>query len=74
MKKSAEKSYIFTTLLVDYLVKQGVAFREAHEIIGRLIGYCIENGTMLIDLNNAELKGFSQLLDQSIINAIFVRF
>ena len=47
------------TDLADFLVRQGVPFRSAHEISGKLVQYCIENGKTFADLTLDELSLFS---------------
>ncbi|HJT24764.1 MAG TPA: argininosuccinate lyase, partial [bacterium] len=47
--------------LADVLVKVGVPFRLAHEVVGRVVHYCLEKGKRLQDLTDAELDKFSDL-------------
>jgi argininosuccinate lyase len=47
------------TDLADNLVRQGVPFRSAHEIVGKIVGYCVEHGKTLDELTGEELKTFS---------------
>jgi argininosuccinate lyase len=54
MKQAVQNSYMHATRLVDELVKQGTPFREAHEIIGNLVGYCIENQRYFHELSTSE--------------------
>ncbi len=57
--KKVEGSFIQATDIADYLVKKGESFRNSHNIVGRLVGYCIANGKDLKDVSIEELKGFS---------------
>ena len=41
MKKSAAGGFTNATDVADYLVKKGIAFRIAHEIVGEIVLYCI---------------------------------
>ena len=54
MQKSVTNSYMHATRIVDDLVKLGIAFREAHEIVGNLVGYCIENRKYFHQLQKSE--------------------
>jgi argininosuccinate lyase len=59
MKKALKKSYVLATDVADYLVAKGVAFREAHEIVGKLVCYAAEEGKSFEDLTLAEWQQFS---------------
>ncbi|MEA3485260.1 MAG: argininosuccinate lyase, partial [Candidatus Aerophobetes bacterium] len=50
MKKEAEKGFFAATDLANYLVKKGVPFREAHEIIGKIVKYCEQKNKSFHDL------------------------
>jgi len=50
MYKAAQKGFINATDLADYLTKKGVPFRTAYKITGQLVGYCVQNNTVLEDL------------------------
>jgi len=61
MKEAAESDLtLLATDLADVLVKQGVPFRESHEIIGSVVRYCLEMGKRLQDLSDRELGVFSK--------------
>jgi argininosuccinate lyase len=47
------------TDLADYLVRQGMPFREAHSVVGQIVRWCEENGKTLEALDAATLRGFS---------------
>ncbi len=70
MLKGAKGGFTNATDAADYLVKKGLPFREAHAVIGRMVYYCIENDKALDDLSIAELKQFSDLIDDDIYDAI----
>ena len=44
------------TDLADYLVRKGLPFREAHAVVGKLVGKCVAQGRRLVDLTVAELQ------------------
>ncbi|GLI19788.1 argininosuccinate lyase [Tepidanaerobacter syntrophicus] len=70
MLKAAYGGFTNATDAADYLVKKGMPFRQAHEIIGRLVVYCIENGKDLSTISIEEYKQFSDLFDEDIKGAI----
>jgi argininosuccinate lyase len=51
--------YATATDLADYLVRKGVAFRDAHEIVGKSVRFAIESGRDLAELKLEELRRFS---------------
>lgn len=70
MEESAKKGFTNATDAADYLVKRGVAFRDAHGIIGSLVLYCIDKDKAIDDLTIDELKGFSDVFEDDIYEAI----
>lgn len=66
MYESASKGYSTATDIAEYLVKKGVPFRQAHEITGRLVLYCLKNRRELKELDIKEFKNFSDLFDSDI--------
>lgn len=58
------------TDMADYLVKKGLPFRQAHEVVGRSVRYCIENNKWLADLTLEEFRQFSPLFEADILEAI----
>ena len=59
MEKSAAMGFTNATDAADYLVSKGVAFRDAHSIIGKLVLYCIDKNCSIDDLMIEELKEIS---------------
>ncbi|MFH0703233.1 MAG: argininosuccinate lyase [bacterium] len=70
MYEASKKGFINATDAADYLVKKGLPFRDAHEIIGKLVLYCINNETDLEKMSLEEYKNFSPVFDESIYKAI----
>ncbi|MBQ1682215.1 MAG: argininosuccinate lyase [Agathobacter sp.] len=70
MRKSANNGFTNATDAADYLVKHGVAFRDAHGIVGRLVLYCIEKNCAIDDLSMEELKQISPVFENDIYDAI----
>ncbi len=60
------------TDMADYLVKKGLPFRQAHEVVGRAVRYCIDEGKVLTGLTLAEFQDFSPLFEADILNAITI--
>ncbi len=59
MAAAAQQGFSTATDLADYLVRKGVAFRDAHEIVGRAVRFGIEHHKDLAEMRLAELQGFS---------------
>ena len=59
MKRALRQGFLEATDLADYLVSRGVAFREAHEIVGRVVRRCLELQVTLPDLPLEEYQKFS---------------
>lgn len=70
MYESASKGYSTATDIAEYLVKKGVPFRQAHEITGRLVLYCLKKGKDLNELDINEFKDFSDLFDSDIYSLL----
>ena len=63
MYAAAKQGFSTATDLADYLVRKGVAFRDAHEIVGKAVAYGIETGQDLGDMQLDELQRFSAIID-----------
>jgi argininosuccinate lyase len=72
LSRAAESGYLLATELADYLVIKGVPFREAHEIIGRLVRMCLEAHRGLRDLTLADLRRFSDRFDKDALDVLTV--
>lgn len=70
MRAAAAGGFTNATDLADYLVKKGLPFREAHEVSGKLVKLCISRGQALEDLQLAELREYSKLIEADIFEAI----
>lgn len=70
MKSSAMNGFTNATDAADYLVKNGVPFRDAHGIIGRLVLYCIDNNKAIDELTLDEFKEISPVFNDDIYDAI----
>lgn len=70
MKNACKDGFINATDLADYLVKKGVAFRDAHKITGELVYFCIENNKVLEELTIEEMQKFSQAFQDDVYEYI----
>lgn len=73
MLQAAKGGFTNATDAADWLVKQGVPFRDAHSIIGHLVLYCIEHNTNLDDLSLEEYQAISPVFNESVYDAISVK-
>ena len=70
MRAAAAAHYATATDLADYLVKKGLAFRDAHEVVGRTVRYALDRGKELDQLSLDELRAVSPLVDEGARAAI----
>jgi argininosuccinate lyase len=63
MAAAASDSFLLATEIADELVTKGMPFREAHEVVGRLVRFCLDSKRPLTSLSVEECRGFSPLLD-----------
>jgi len=64
--RAAEEGYILATDVADYLAGKGVPFREAHNIVGKLVQYATEKGKSFRELSISEYKNLSPLFDEGV--------
>ena len=70
MALSAKGGFTNATDAADYLVGHGVAFRDAHGIIGQMVLYCMEHKISLDDMSIEEFHQFSDAFEEDIYDAI----
>ena len=73
MEASAKNGFTNATDAADYLVNHGVAFRDAHGIVGQLVLYCVDKGIALDDMTLEEYKAISPVFEQDIYEAIAMK-
>lgn len=73
MEASAKNGFTNATDAADYLVNHGVAFRDAHGIVGQLVLFCIEKGIALDDMSLEEYKAISPVFEEDIYDAISLK-
>ncbi len=66
MLAAAKRGFTTATDLADYLVRKGVAFRDAHEIVGKAVRHCIEQSCDLSDLSLSVLQSFSAVIQADV--------
>ncbi|RXT04011.1 argininosuccinate lyase [Ammoniphilus sp. CFH 90114] len=72
MRKAVTQDFSNATDLADYLVNKGLPFRQAHEVVGKTVLYCIQENKYLLDLSLEEYHQFSSLFEEDIYKAIDV--
>ncbi|MEN6622910.1 MAG: argininosuccinate lyase [Smithella sp.] len=66
MYESASGGFSTATDVAEYLVKKGVPFRTSHEIVGKIVAYCLKNKKNLTQLTLSEYKNFSENFSEDI--------
>ncbi|WP_370202388.1 argininosuccinate lyase [Alloalcanivorax venustensis] len=70
MREAARRGFATATDLADYLVRKGVAFRDAHEIVGKAVALGLEKKKDLSDMSLAELRQFSDQIDDDVFEVL----
>ena len=70
MRRAALQGFATATDLADYLVRKGVPFRDAHEVVGKAVALCVERGCDLADLSLEELRAFSDAIDEDVFDCL----
>lgn len=70
MRSAAAQGYSTATDLADYLVRKGLPFREAHEVVALAVRTGIERNADLADLGVETLRGFSELIDDDVLDVL----
>jgi argininosuccinate lyase len=73
METAASDSSLLATDLAEYLVKKGAAFREAHQLVGKIVAGAIEKGHQISETPLAELKKLSSLFDVDVAKVFDLR-
>ena len=71
-RKAAARGYSTATDLADWLAQRGVPFREAHEVVGSLVGLAARTGRQLWELEDAELRAAHPLLSAEVATQLTV--
>ena len=70
MRLAAAKGYATATDLADYLVNKGMAFRDAHEVVGKSVAFGIKAGCDLSELTLSQLQQFSSVIEQDVFTVL----
>ena len=70
MRRAAAKGFINATDCADYLTKKGMPFRDAYKLTGSMVSACIAGDKTLEEMTLAEFKGYSDLFESDIYDAI----
>lgn len=73
MRSAAVGGFTNATDAADYLVKNGLPFRDAHKVIGEIVAYCLEKGLGIEALSIEELQNFSSLFKEDVFDAISLK-
>ena len=70
MAKAALKGYATATDLAEYLVRSGVAFRDAHEIVGNTVQFAIAEKLPLSELSLEQLQSFGEMISEDVYDVL----
>ncbi|MBW1680290.1 MAG: argininosuccinate lyase [Deltaproteobacteria bacterium] len=66
MLEATQRGYLAATDLADYLVRKGMTFRQAHETVGRMVLFAVEQGKELHELTLEQMKGFARRIEKDV--------
>ncbi len=70
MLKAVKKGFLNATEVADYLVNRGMAFRDAHKVVGLIVLHCEEKNIGIEEMNLSTFKEFSNLFEEDIYDFI----
>jgi argininosuccinate lyase len=70
MRIAAARGFSTATDVADYVVRKGLPFRQAHEVVGKTVRYCIENNREIEELTLEEFRTFSDLIEADIYDYV----
>ena len=70
MRQAAAEGFATATDLADYLVKKGLAFRDAHEAVALAVRYAVDKGCDLSSLSLTELQSFNAMIDAEVYEVL----
>lgn len=70
MREAAMRGFSTATDLADYVVGKGIAFRDAHEIVGKAVAYGLETSKDLSEMSLAELQQFSDAIADDVFDVL----
>ena len=73
MLQAASRGFLDATDMADYLVTRGLAFREAHHLVGAAVSFALANKKELYELTLEQLQSFSSLIEEDIYSFLEIR-
>jgi argininosuccinate lyase len=73
MERAARRGYATATDLADYMVKKGLAFRDAHEVVAHAVKTAIAKGVDLSELSLSELQAFNPKIEADVFEVLSLR-
>jgi len=70
MRDAASRGFSTATDLADYLVRKGLAFRDAHEVVGLAVRHGVEQNCDLGDMSLHDLKQFSNIIEKDVFDVL----
>jgi argininosuccinate lyase len=70
MREAAKRGFSTATDLADYLVVKGMPFRDAHEVVGKAVGYGVQSGLDLADMSLEKLQEFSEVITADVFDVL----
>ena len=70
MREAARRGFSTATDLADYLVRKGLPFRDAHEVVGKAVAHGVASSTDLADMSLATLQGFSADIGEDVFEVL----
>jgi argininosuccinate lyase len=70
MREAALRGYSTATDLADYLVNRGIAFRDAHEVVGKAVAFGIAHNKDLAELSLAQLRAFHPSIKEDVFGVL----
>ncbi len=68
--RACEEGFLDATALAEYLVLKGIPFRQAHEIVGNIVKYCIKTNRILPELGLDTFKKYSPVIDEDVYEVL----
>jgi argininosuccinate lyase len=70
MREAAKRGFSTATDLADYVVRKGIPFRDAHEIVGKAVAYGVQTGKDLSEMTLQELQQFSDQITAEVFEVL----
>ncbi|MBW9257052.1 MAG: argininosuccinate lyase [Candidatus Thiodiazotropha sp. (ex. Lucinisca nassula)] len=70
MRQAAMQGFATATDLADYLVRKGIPFRDAHEVVGKAVAFGVAESRDLSEMSLAELQQFSDQIDEDVFEIL----